>query len=151
MRRTVQRRCRHHSLHGYLVRKQGREVVFACGGGIYTSAAEAAAKVDGKVIGVDSDQSPLAPETILTSALKRVDNACYDATKKTILGTFEGGVETYDLAAGGVDIAQTTDNLSKDVLEKIEDAKKDIIAGDLVVPKNQEEFEEKYGDVYELD
>ena len=35
--------------------------------------------------------------------------------------------------------------------EKIEDAKKDIIAGDLVVPKNQEEFEEKYGDVYELD
>ena len=130
---------------------KGVEVVFACGGGIYTSAAEAAAKVDGKVIGVDSDQSPLAPETILTSALKRVDNACYDATKKTILGTLEGGVETYDLAAGGVDIAQTTDNLSKDVLEKIEDAKKDIIAGDLVVPKNQEEFEEKYGDVYELD
>ena len=130
---------------------KGVEVVFACGGGIYTSAAEAAAKVDGKVIGVDSDQSPLAPETILTSALKRVDNACYDATKKTILGTLEGGVETYDLAAGGVDIAPTTDNLSKDVLEKIEDAKKDIIAGDLVVPKNQEEFEEKYGDVYELD
>ena len=102
-------------------------------------------------IGVDSDQSPLAPETILTSALKRVDNACYDATKKAILGTLEGGVATYDLAAGGVDIAPTTDNLSKDVLEKIEDAKKDIIAGDLVVPKNQEEFEEKYGDVYELD
>ena len=71
--------------------------------------------------------------------------------KKTILGTLEGGVETYDLAAGGVDIAPTTDNLSKDVLEKIEKAKKDIIAGDLVVPKNQEEFEEKYGDVYELD
>jgi len=130
---------------------KGVEVVFACGGGIYTSAAEAAAKVDGKVIGVDSDQSPLAPETILTSALKRVDNACYDATKKAILGTLEGGVATYDLAAGGVDIAPTTDNLSKDVLEKIEDAKKDIIAGDLVVPKNQEEFEEKYGDVYELD
>ena len=130
---------------------KGVEVVFACGGGIYTSAAEAAAKVDGKGIGVDSDQSPLAPETILTSALKRVDNACYDATKKTILGTLEGGVETYDLAAGGVDIAPTTDNLSKDVLEKIEKAKKDIIAGDLVVPKNQEEFEEKYGDVYELD
>ena len=35
----------------------GTEVVFACGGGIYTSAAEAAAKVDGKVIGVDVDQA----------------------------------------------------------------------------------------------
>ena len=40
-------------------------------------------------------------------------------------------MQTYDLAAGGVDIAPTTDNLSKDVLEKIEKAKKDIIAGDL--------------------
>ena len=36
----------------------GTEVVFACGGGIFTSAAEAAAKVGGKIIGVDSDQSP---------------------------------------------------------------------------------------------
>ena len=35
----------------------GTEIVFACGGGIYTSACEAAQKVDGKVIGVDSDQS----------------------------------------------------------------------------------------------
>ena len=38
---------------------KGVEVVFACGGGIYTSAAEAAAKVGGKMIGVDSDQSPI--------------------------------------------------------------------------------------------
>jgi len=35
----------------------GTEVVFACGGGIFTSAAEAAAKVSGKVIGVDVDQA----------------------------------------------------------------------------------------------
>lgn len=37
---------------------QGTEIVFACGGGIFTSVAEAASKVDGKVIGADSDQSP---------------------------------------------------------------------------------------------
>ena len=37
----------------------GVEIVFACGGGIYTSAAEAAAKVDGKIIGVDNDQAPI--------------------------------------------------------------------------------------------
>ena len=35
----------------------GTEVVFACGGGIYTSAVDAAKKVDGKVIGVDVDQA----------------------------------------------------------------------------------------------
>lgn len=129
----------------------GADVIFHAAGATGLGAIDACKEAGIWAIGVDSDQSPLAPETILTSALKRVDNACYDATKKTILGTLEGGVETYDLAAGGVDIAPTTDNLSKDVLEKIEKAKKDIIAGDLVVPKNQEEFEEKYGDVYELD
>ena len=37
----------------------GTEIVFACGGGIYTSAAEAAKKVGGKVIGVDTDQAPV--------------------------------------------------------------------------------------------
>ena len=130
---------------------KGADVVFHAAGGTGIGVIDGCKENKIWAIGVDSDQSPLAPETILTSALKRVDNACYDATKKTILGTLEGGVETYDLAAGGVDIAPATDNLSKDVLEKIEDAKKDIIAGDLVVPKNQEEFEEKYGDVYELD
>ena len=130
---------------------KGADVVFHAAGGTGLGVIDGCKENGIWAIGVDSDQSSLAPETILTSALKRVDNACYDATKKAILGTLEGGVATYDLAAGGVDIAPTTDNLSKDVLEKIEDAKKDIIAGDLVVPKNQEEFEEKYGDVYELD
>lgn len=52
----------------------GVEIVFACGGGIYTSAAEAAAKVDGKVIGVDSDQSPIIDAygegMTVTSAMK---------------------------------------------------------------------------------
>lgn len=55
----------------------GVEVVFACGGGIYTSAAEAAAKVDGKVIGVDSDQSSAIDEygegMTITSAMKALD------------------------------------------------------------------------------
>ena len=130
---------------------KGADVIFHAAGGTGIGVIDGCKENGIWAIGVDSDQSSLAPETILTSALKRVDNACYDATKKTILGTLEGGVETYDLAAGGVDIAPTTDNLSKDVLEKIEQAKKDIIAGDLEVPKNKEEFEEKYGDVYELD
>lgn len=54
--------------------EKGVEVVFACGGGIYTSAAEAAVKVGGKVIGVDSDQSFVINEfqedLTVTSAMK---------------------------------------------------------------------------------
>ena len=53
----------------------GTEVVFACGGGIYTSAAEAAKKVGGKLIGVDTDQSPIidgqyGEGMTITSAMK---------------------------------------------------------------------------------
>ena len=75
----------------------GTEVVFACGGGIYTSAAEAAAKVDGKVIGVDVDQSGIidgqyGEGMTVTSAVKG-----HAATVRTELaaivdGSFKGGV-----------------------------------------------------------
>jgi len=74
----------------------GVQVVFACGGGIYSSAAEAAQKVDGKVIGVDVDQAGIIDGTYgegmtVTSAMKGLA-----ATVKTMLaavndGTFEGG------------------------------------------------------------
>ena len=94
---------------------KGVEVVFACGGGIYTSAAEAAAKVDGKVIGVDSDQSSIAPDTVLTSAMKRVDNAVYEAVQELIDGTLEGGIKSFDQAAGGVDIAPSQDLIAPEV------------------------------------
>lgn len=73
----------------------GVEVVFACGGGIYTSAAEAAAKVDGKVIGVDSDQSYVMAEygedMCITSAMKSLD-----VTVKTVLTAIaEGNWDEY--------------------------------------------------------
>ena len=77
--------------------QDGTEVVFACGGGIYTSAAEAAAKVGGKVIGVDVDQSGIidgdyGEGMTVTSAMKGLA-----ATVKTELtaiqaGEFKGGV-----------------------------------------------------------
>ena len=80
---------------------KGVEIVFACGGGIYTSAAEAAAKVDGaKVIGVDSDQSGIINEykedLTLTSATKGLA-----ATVKTILTAIDNG--EWDKYAGKVD------------------------------------------------
>ena len=68
----------------------GVEVVFACGGGIYTSAAEAAAKVGGKVIGVDSDQSSKIDEynagMTVTSAMKGLD-----ATINMVLSDIKDG------------------------------------------------------------
>lgn len=60
---------------------KGTEVVFACGGGIFTSAAEAAAKTGGKVIGVDSDQAPIIDAygegMTVTSAMKGLTATIY--------------------------------------------------------------------------
>ena len=86
----------------------GTEVVFACGGGIYTSAAEAAAKVGGKVIGVDVDQAAIidayAEGMTVTSAMKGLA-----PTVKAILGElilndnwaqYAGQINTLGLVSG---------------------------------------------------
>lgn len=69
---------------------KGVEVVFACGGGIFTSAAEAAVKTGGKVIGVDSDQSPIIDQTqeglTVTSAMKGLST-----TVNTVLTDIKDG------------------------------------------------------------
>ena len=130
---------------------KGADVVFHAAGGTGLGVIDGCKENGIWAIGVDSDQSPLAPETILTSALKRVDNACYDATKKAILGTLEGGVATYDLAAGGVDIAPSQDLIAPEVITAVDEVKEKIISGEVVVPDDKESFEAKYGDVYQLD
>ena len=75
----------------------GVEVVFACGGGIYTSAAEAAAKVDGKLIGVDVDQSGIIDGAYgegmtVTSAMKGLAPTVKAELAAVLAGEFKGGV-----------------------------------------------------------
>ena len=74
----------------------GTEVVFACGGGIYTSAAEAAAKVGGKVIGVDVDQSGIIDGAYgegmtVTSAMKGLAPTVKTELAAVVNGEFKGG------------------------------------------------------------
>ncbi len=130
----------------------GADIIFHAAGATGQGVIEACREADGVyAIGVDSDQSSLAPETIITSAMKRVDNAVFDSVQALINGTLEGGVHTYDLSAGGVDIAPTRDLLTDDVIKAVEDVKTKIISGEVVVPSTQAEFEAAHGDVYELD
>lgn len=129
----------------------GADVIFHAAGATGLGVIEACKENGIWAIGVDSDQSVLAPETIITSAMKRVDNACYDAAKSCLEGTLESGIQTYDLSSAGVDIAPTTDNLPEDVIEAVEQVKEQIVSGEITVPNNQADFEAAYGDVYELD
>lgn len=129
----------------------GADVIFHAAGATGLGVIEAAKEAGVYAIGVDSDQSSLAPETVLTSAMKRVDNAVFDVTKSIVEGKAEGGVLTYDLAKGGVDLSPSTSLIAPEVLTKTDEVKKKIISGEVVVPSSKDEFEAKYGDVYELD
>ena len=80
----------------------GTEIVFACGGGIYTSAVEAANKYNGKVIGVDVDQYYIDP-CIVTSAMKGLQNVTESLLADLFNGNWEavgGQVRNYSLAEG---------------------------------------------------
>lgn len=66
----------------------GTEVVFACGGGIYTSAVDAAKEYDGKVIGVDVDQHPSIGDACITSAMKGLSSAVNTALDAYVSGNW---------------------------------------------------------------
>ena len=86
----------------------GTEVVFACGGGIYISAAEAAAKVGGKVIGVDVDQAAIIDAygegMTVTSAMKGLAPTVKDLLAELILkdnwAQYAGQIQTLGLVSG---------------------------------------------------
>lgn len=129
----------------------GADIVFQAAGATGLGVIEACQEAGVYAIGVDSDQSSIAPKTVLTSAMKRVDNAVYDAVQELIDDKLEGGVQTFDLAAGGVDIAPSQDLISDDVIKAVDEVKEKIISGDVIIPDNKDDFEAKYGDVYVLD
>ena len=83
----------------------GTEVVFACGGGIYSSAAEAAAKKGGKVIGVDVDQAAIidgqhGAGMTVTSAMKGLAATVKSTLAAVLAGSFNGGkIDTLGLVS----------------------------------------------------
>ena len=89
--------------------QNGTEVIFACGGGIYSSAAEAAAKVGAKVIGVDVDQAGIIDGVYgegmtVTSAMKGLYPATFDTLTDVIVNgnwaNYAGKIETLGLVSG---------------------------------------------------
>ena len=115
---------------------RGVDVLFAAAGGSGLGALQVT-KDKGKLgIGVDSNQNHLYPGSILTSMLKRVDNAVYDGFMAVKNGTWKAGVTVKGLKEGGVDWALDSNNrkLITPVMEaRINEAKKDIVAGKVKV------------------
>jgi len=123
----------------------GVDIIFAAAGNVGNGViAEARTRADGGsrvyVIGVDSDQfeagvMPNGESVILTSAMKRVDQAAYDAIESFVNGTFEGGRSmTLTAADGGVGLPDENPNLSAETLGQVDTVMERLQNGELQVP-----------------
>lgn len=89
------------------------------------------------MIGVDSNQDATKPGLVLTSMLKRVDQAVFAAIEEAKAGKFTAGIKHFGLADHGVDYSVDTYNakiLTEAVRSRAEELKQEIIAGKIVVP-----------------
>jgi len=130
---------------------KGVNVIFAAAGGVGVGAineakARAAAGKTAWIVGVDVDQYADGvysgeKSIILTSAMKRIDNAAYDMIKASIDGSFPGGQTLFfDVKNNGVGIPAKNPNLSEDVQAKVSEVFKLMQAGTIVVPADQGAF-----------
>jgi basic membrane protein A len=119
---------------------QGADVIYHASGGTGAGVIAAAAEKKKYAIGVDSDQSLTASDTekkwILTSMLKRVDNAVAQTIDGYVAGSLKGGVQTLGLKEGGIDYAKNEFNqqLLGDIPTTLDELKQKIISGEITVP-----------------
>ncbi len=115
---------------------RGADVVYHAAGGTGVGVIQAAADAGKLAIGVDSNQNGLAPGSVLTSMLKRVDVAAYETFMDAKNDAFTSGVQVLGVAEGGVDWALDDNNkslITADIKSAIETAKDGILSGDIVV------------------
>jgi basic membrane protein A len=115
---------------------RGADVVFAAAGTTGLGVLQAAADAGKLSIGSDSNQNYLHPGSVLTSMLKRVDNAVYTAFKSAQTGSWKPGIQVIGLAEDGIGYAMDSNNaalVTPEMIAKLEAAKANIIAGKIKV------------------
>jgi basic membrane protein A len=118
----------------------GVNVIFHASGSTGLGVFEAARQTGKLAIGVDADQYSEAPGHVLTSMVKGVDAAVYDAIRKTKEGTFAGGIYSYGLAEGGVGYVLDANNrhlIPDSVQARLRELERDIIEGRIRVPSTR--------------
>jgi basic membrane protein A len=117
--------------------QQGVNVIFHASGSTGLGVFEAARQTGKLAIGVDADQYKEAPGFVLTSMVKGVDNAVFDAIRRVKENRFQGGIYQYGLAENGVGYVYDANNeklIPAAVRARLESLKQDIIAGRIQVP-----------------
>ena len=120
----------------------GSDIILSAAGGTGLGAIESAKEQNKYAIGVDRDQSDLAPENVLTSALKKVNVGVYDTVKEFVEGKLKGGQEkVYGLKEDGVGIPETTKNLvPQDIIDYVNEMIEKIKNDEIKVPSTEDEY-----------
>jgi basic membrane protein A and related proteins len=116
---------------------QGVDIIFAAAGASGLGVLDAAEERKKFAIGCDSNQDWTKPGLILTSMLKRVDEAVYSTIAESKAGKFSGGSKRFGLADKGIDYSVDEHNariLSESVRRRADELKAEIIAGKIIVP-----------------
>jgi basic membrane protein A len=112
----------------------GSDIVFQVAGGCGLGALDAADEQGVWGIGVDADQASLG-DHVLTSALKRVDEAVFQTIEAVATGTFAGGgVSLFGLAEDGVGLGEFSPNAPQDAIDQTQAQIDAIIAGEVEIP-----------------
>ncbi len=112
---------------------QGADIVFHVAGGTGNGVIDAAKEKKVYAIGVDADQNYLAPDNVITSALKGVDTATYSIIKATKDNQFKSGDVFFNLANDGVGFAKPIKAVPDPVVAKVNEAAKKIKDGSIKV------------------
>ncbi|HEV7672309.1 MAG TPA: BMP family ABC transporter substrate-binding protein [Thermoanaerobaculia bacterium] len=115
---------------------KGADVIFAAAGNSGLGVFDAVEQRDKFIIGVDSNQNWVKPGHVLTSMVKRIDNAVYQIIQDRVQGKFKGGIHVYGLDNGGIGYAMDQYNaglIPDSVLAEVEAAKGKIIRGEIKV------------------
>ena len=127
--------------------KDGVDVIYTAAGAAGTGTIEAAKENNKMAIGVDVDQSPLAPDNIISSTMKNVNVSIVNLVGEILEDNYQGGqVIVNTLASGGVGLSDTTkDHVSKDILDYVNEQAGKIKSGEIVVPENEKQYNEIVG------
>lgn len=115
--------------------EQGVDVIYYYVDQAMLGIIEAAKEKNIKLIGCIFDQSALAPELILTSAIQDTPTAIFLAAKGAMEGSFKGETVLYGLDSGALILAPYSEEVTQEVRDQVEKTKQEIIDGKVEVPR----------------
>jgi basic membrane protein A len=125
--------------------EQGADIVFHAAGLTGLGTIQAASENDVLAIGVDVDQNSVAPDTVLTSAIKKIPESIYAVLETVANDNFQSGTVTYGLQDDATGIAPFhgfDDVVPQEVKDAVASAREGILAGEIEIAQTRADIQD---------